>query len=1221
MSDKRLRLSQHKKDKNGFKIDLHLEGFGVIRQALSEFEFEISPHDLEDIRWYLEEFLQFPYDPAPLRAKRIEKCMEEIGKELFKYVFKSSDDAFKIWNKISNDLIDTCIEIVTEVEDAVAIPWELIRDPEDNSPLALHTKAFVRASFQAIKEPKIPKTKSGPIRILLVICRPRLKDDVPFRSVASRLIRGLSKTGREIFRLDVLRPPTFEALEKKLGAAQKDGQPYHIVHFDGHGTYCDLNQSDDEVSTDNLSSIKFSDSRKGSHGYLYFENPETEKNYELVNGPDLGKLLYETRVGALVLNACRSAHSDIHLEPEQPDSEVAKTVHERVRAYGSLAQEVLDQGVPGVIAMRHNVYVVTAANYVAELYSHLVQGYKFGEAATAARKYLDKKPNRQIAYNAIPLRDWCVPIVSEAAPIALFPRGIFSINETDDIVGSEDSATIVPSEVDAGLPKHPDVGFFGRDETILALDRAFDKDSVVLLQAFAGSGKTTTAAEFARWYWLTGGVNGPVLFTSFEQYKPLPRVLDQLGQIFDQELQQSGIQWLTLDDNERRRYALEIMRGVPVLWIWDNVEPIAGFPKGNKSAWSDEEQKELKDFLQDAKSTKAKFLITSRRDEHDWLGLLPNRITLPPMPMQERVQLARAIAEKHNIRLERIGHWMPLLRYTDGNPLTITVVVGQAIKSGLTSEKQIEKYVQELRNGEAKFEDNISEGRSRSLGASLNYGFDLAFSEDDKRILALLHLFQGFVDVGALAVMANPDYDWHLPKMNGLTREDGIKLLDRAAEVGLLKSHGGSYYTIHPALPWFFKTMFDKYYPTASESGSESASLRATRAYVESIGDLGNYYTKQYDNGNRDVIYALTAEEANLMHARQLARQHGWWRSIISTMQGLDRLYNHTGRRAEWKRLVEEIVPDFVDPGTDGPLREREEEDWSIVTGYRVYLARDARSYKEAEELQKICVDWDMKRAKHFFDLPPESLDDAQRNAIRTLSVSYHELGQIQRVQGKPECVESYTEALKFAEHIGDQSLAAICAYNLGNCYLDIEEICDFDIAEKYFNQSLEMLIKEDNLGRGKCLGTLGELALRRFIRARDNDRPGKELLQYLNKALGLYHETLKMIPENAIIDLATAHHQLGYIYGKAGDIDNALMHYNQSIYYREQAGDIYGAAQTRNNIAGLLADNGRYVNALDYAKAALQNYKTFGNRAMDKIKKTERLIADIEKAMAKGKK
>jgi len=82
------------------------------------------------------------------------------------------------------------------------------------------------------------------------------------------------------------------------------------------------------------------------------------------------------------------------------------------------------------------------------------------------------------------------------------------------------------------LPAEPDAGFFGRDETILALDRAFDRDEVVLLHAYAGSGKTSTAAEFARWYARTGGVEGPIIFTSFERYLPLARVVDQLGYVF-----------------------------------------------------------------------------------------------------------------------------------------------------------------------------------------------------------------------------------------------------------------------------------------------------------------------------------------------------------------------------------------------------------------------------------------------------------------------------------------------------------------------------------------------------------------------------------------------------------------------------------------------------------------------------------------------------------------
>ncbi len=72
-------------------------------------------------------------------------------------------------------------------------------------------------------------------------------------------------------------------------------------------------------------------------------------------------------------------------------------MHARIRAYGSLAAEVADAGVPGVVAMRYNVYVVTAAQYTADLYAHLLAGKSLGQAATAARRALAANPDRQIS--------------------------------------------------------------------------------------------------------------------------------------------------------------------------------------------------------------------------------------------------------------------------------------------------------------------------------------------------------------------------------------------------------------------------------------------------------------------------------------------------------------------------------------------------------------------------------------------------------------------------------------------------------------------------------------------------------------------------------------------------------------------------------------------------------------------------------------------------------
>ena len=74
---------------------------------------------------------------------------------------------------------------------------------------------------------------------------------------------------------------------------------------------------------------------------------------------------------------------------------------------------------PGVVAMRYNVYVVTAAQYTADLYAHLLAGRPLGQAATAARRALAADPARQITTTPVDLQDWAVPVIYEAAPLTL----------------------------------------------------------------------------------------------------------------------------------------------------------------------------------------------------------------------------------------------------------------------------------------------------------------------------------------------------------------------------------------------------------------------------------------------------------------------------------------------------------------------------------------------------------------------------------------------------------------------------------------------------------------------------------------------------------------------------------------------------------------------------------------------------------------------------------
>jgi len=614
------------------------------------------------------------------------------------------------------------------------------------------------------------------------------------------------------------------------------------------------------------------------------------------------------------------------------------------------------------------------------------------------------------------------------------------------------------------------------------------------------------------------------------------------------------------------------------------------------------------DFLRAAHETQAKFLLTSRRDEQAWLGHLPSRVQVPPMPHTERAQLAKVLAEKYGQPYPNMAGWKPLLDFTQGNPLTITVLVGQALRDGLDSEEQVMAFVEKLRAGEAAFADEKTEGRDKSLGASLSYGFDNAFTKSERKQLAVLHFFQGFVNVQVLQTMGHPEMDWSLSELQDLAHESGIKLLNRAAEIGLLTAHGGDYYSIHPALPWYFKQLFDTYYAQKTQA--------ATSAFVEAMGALGEYYFRQYNEGNRDVIGALTAEEANLLYARRMARASGWWHRITSTMQGLYQLYNDTGRRVEWAHLVEEIVPDFVDTATNKPLAGREEQ-WSLVTEYRVRLARENRQWAEAERLQQVHVEWDRQRAAPFLDKPSADGGNALgRNMIRTLAASLHGLGEIQRECQQPACVKTYEESQTLAAQSGNQPVMATCAFNLGQAYKDISILHNLDQAAHWYQRSLELHSEDDRLGRARCFMQIGSVAYERFNEVRAAQQSEQILLQHINEAVKYYQDALKLLPDNAVNDLAGNHNNLGEIYRNVGDLERALYHYREAIRYLETASDFYNAGGTRFNVALALAQANRLPDALEYARAARRNYQSYPQGTEEMIQRTEGLIGEIEKLL-----
>jgi CHAT domain len=274
-----LRLTHFVVGSDRHRVEIALEGDGFARRTVTrEFEFALSPQDRERLRWYLEEYLRTPWDPAPTIAARVEDRMAEIGAELVQHLFGGDRDAVVLWGTVLDRLSATRVEVATEVGGA-GIPWELIRDPTTEAVLALSSRSFVRTLTTPAQPPRLPQVDAGPVRILLAIARPAGGNDVPFRSVAKHIIEKLDGPS-DRFEVKVLRPATIGQLERELRQALAEGRPYHIVHFDGHGTYQDPHRPF-AIPGQHV----FADRRAGRHGYLAFEAPNSLENSELVSGP------------------------------------------------------------------------------------------------------------------------------------------------------------------------------------------------------------------------------------------------------------------------------------------------------------------------------------------------------------------------------------------------------------------------------------------------------------------------------------------------------------------------------------------------------------------------------------------------------------------------------------------------------------------------------------------------------------------------------------------------------------------------------------------------------------------------------------------------------------------------------------------------------------------------------------------------------------------------
>jgi predicted component of type VI protein secretion system len=281
---------------------------------------------------------------ARRKVRRIEsqerQLLEMFGSQLFKAAFAGPVRDCLARSRLVAENESAGLRIRLRLPPALAnVPWEYLYDEEYGFVSLSPETAVVR--YVEMPSPVRPFPVSPPLRILAMIPTPSDVPQLQGEEEWDKLKEALDTlTRRGMVLVDRLEVGSLSALQRPLRLRE-----YHVLHFIGHAGY-------DEHAQD---------------GALALEGADHETR--LVTGRDLGLMIRGHRSLRLaVLNACEGARS------AQDDP------------FGGVAQALVRQGIPAVIAMQSEISDPAALLFSQSFYQAIADGLPIDVATVEARR-------------------------------------------------------------------------------------------------------------------------------------------------------------------------------------------------------------------------------------------------------------------------------------------------------------------------------------------------------------------------------------------------------------------------------------------------------------------------------------------------------------------------------------------------------------------------------------------------------------------------------------------------------------------------------------------------------------------------------------------------------------------------------------------------------------------------------------------------------------------